>query len=135
MTQPDHRATLTALTRALRDLHKQLIHVETQYFGQVGSPLEHLQLITNHPQFAWLQRLSVLMAELDERLDDPQALDDATARDYRAAVEALIGPGAPSNQEFRDKYSAMLHDGADVVMAHGAVRAVLAGLPKPGQPG
>ena len=119
------RSSLRALGRALRDLHKQLIHIETQYFGAVGSPLELLQLVTNHPHFAWLQKLSGLMAQMDERLDDalPVAADEAAA--FRRAIEALIGPSEQGDLEFRAKYNAMLHDGPELVMAHGAVRKQL----------
>jgi hypothetical protein len=126
-----HHATLTRLARALRDLHKQLIHVETQYFGAVGSPLEHLQLVANHPHFAWLQKLSGLMAQMDERLDEPEAVTAAEARTYRSAIENLIGPSAKPDAEFQAKYNALLHDAPEIVMAHGAVRKVLAEIGVP----
>jgi hypothetical protein len=123
------RSRAIALTHALRKLHKALIDVETQYFGAVGGPLEHLQLITNHPHFAWLQKLSSLMAALDERLDDKkQPFDTDAAALFRQAIQALIGPGDESDPEFRRKYTALLHDGPEVVIAHGAVRQALAGL-------
>lgn len=128
-SDPRLRARAITLTHALRKLHKALIDVETLYFGEVGSPLEHLQLITTHPHFAWLQKLSSLMAELDERLDEKETpFDRATAADFRTAIEALIGPGKEIDAEFRRKYNALLHDGADVVIAHGAVRQALAGI-------
>jgi hypothetical protein len=123
------RQQLTALARGLRDLHKHLIHVETQYFGTVGSPLELLQLVTNHPHFAWLQKLSALMAQMDERLDDkeqPLALDEAST--FRRAFESLIGPSEQGDMEFRAKYNALLHDAPEIVMAHGAVRKLLGAI-------
>jgi hypothetical protein len=123
------RAKAIALAHALRKLHKALIDVETQYFGTVGSPLEHLQLITTHPHFAWLQKLSALMAALDERLDEKELpFDRDAAADFRTEVEALIGPGKEVDAEFRRKYKVLLHDGPDVVVAHGAVRQALAGM-------
>jgi hypothetical protein len=132
MALPDNElannAKLTALARALRDLHKQLIHVETQYFGTVGSPLEHLQLVANHPHFAWLQKLSGLMAQMDERLDEPEPVTVAEAGAYRKAIEALIGPSENGDPEFRAKYNRLLHDGTEIVMTHGAVRKLLAGI-------
>ncbi|OFA07686.1 hypothetical protein [Duganella phyllosphaerae] len=119
------RAKLTGLGRALRDLHKQLIHIESQYFGNVGSPLELLQLVTNHPNFAWLQKMSGLMAQMDERLDDEEPVTAEEAVTFRRAIEALIGPSEQGDLEFRAKYNAMLHDGPELVMAHGAVRKQL----------
>lgn len=127
-TDVARRATLNTLARALRDLHKHLIQVETQYFGSVGSPLELLQLVTNHPHFAWLQKLSGLMAQLDERLDDAAPVDAAAALAFRTAIEALIGPAEDGDTEFRAKYTALLHDSPEIVMAHGAVRRLLAEL-------
>lgn len=119
------RAKLTSLGRALRDLHKQLIHIESQYFGAVGGPLELLQLVTNHPNFAWLQKLSGLMAQMDERLDEEEPVTADEAVTFRRAIEALIGPSEQGDLEFRAKYNAMLHDGPELVMAHGAVRKQL----------
>lgn len=126
----DLRAALQKLTLVLRKLHKALIDVETQYFGAVGGPLEHLQLITNHPHFAWLQTFSGLMAELDERLDQPEPLDASQAAAFRTALELLVGPRAPSDTALRQKYNALLHDSPEVVMAHGALRVALQQLPE-----
>lgn len=125
------RAKLTTLARALRDLHKQLIHVETQYFGAVGSPLELLQLVTNHLHFAWLQKLSGLMAQMDERLDEPEPVTPEVATAYRSAIEALIGPSEEGDQEFRTKYNALLHDAPEIVMVHGTVRQLLGAIAAP----
>jgi len=119
------RAKLTSLGRALRDLHKQLIHIESQYFGAVGGPLELLQLVTNHPNFAWLQKLSGLMAQMDERLDEEEPVTAEEAVTFRRAIEALSGPSEQGDLEFRAKYNVMLHDGPELVMAHGAVRKQL----------
>jgi hypothetical protein len=131
MTTPDdatQRTQLTTLSRALRDLHKQLIHIETQYFGAVGSLLEHLQLVANHPHFAWLQKLSGLMAQMDERLDEPEPIPAAEALAFRRSIEMLIGPSEQADEAFRAKYNALLHDAPEIVMAHGAVRKLLASI-------
>jgi hypothetical protein len=128
-TQPSP-ATLTLLARQLRDVHKILIDLETQYFGNVGSPLEHLQLLTNHPHFAWLQKLSGLMAAFDERLDQPEAVTEEEAAGFRAAIENLLGPAEPGDADFQRRYRALLHDAPELVMAHGALRGTLASLPK-----
>ena len=122
------RTKLTKLGRALRDLHRQLIQVETQYFGVVSNPLEHLHLVTNHPHFAWLQKLSGLMAQMDERLDHPEKISVADAFTFRVAIEELIGPNEKGDMEFRAKYNALLHDSPDIVMAHGAVRQILVSI-------
>ncbi|MFL6707348.1 MAG: hypothetical protein ACJ8HI_03985 [Massilia sp.] len=140
MSTPEHdllHTRLSELTRALRKLHKALIDAATREFAEpVGSALEHLQLITNHPHFAWLLKLSGAMAELDERLDDAeQPLDTAAANGLRQGIEALIGPAPAIDPAFREKYTALLHASPEVVMAHGAVRQQLDAVgPRPPAP-
>lgn len=130
MHQANDTDTLRAVPRALRSLHKTLIDVETVYFGAVGSALEHLQLITSHPHFAWLQPMSALMAALDEALDAPQALSAEAVAGWRAAIEELIGPGTAAAGAFRAKYLILLHDAPEVAIAHGALRQLLGRLPR-----
>ncbi|MDQ1919375.1 hypothetical protein [Massilia pseudoviolaceinigra] len=125
------RIGLQAVPRALRTVHKALIDVETVYFGAVGGPLEHLQLITNHPHFAWLQPMSVLMAALDEALDEPETLSTEVIAGWRGQIEELVGPGTTAGSAFRAKYVILLHDSPEVAMAHGALRQALGHLPQP----
>jgi hypothetical protein len=124
------QAGLHAVPRALRTLHKALIDVETVYFGRVGSALEHLQLITSHPHFAWLQALSALMAALDAALDEPHTLSRDAVAGWRAAIEDLVGPGTAGAAEFRRKYAILLHEAPEVAIAHGALRQLLGQLPR-----
>ena len=124
------RGALNTLPRLLRTLHKAMIDVETVYFGAVGGPLEHLQLITTHPHFAWLQTLSILMAELDEWLEHPEPVTAEAAAEWRTAIEQLVGPAPAKNQLFRDKYLILLHDAPEVAIAHGALRQALGALPR-----
>ncbi|GGY10512.1 hypothetical protein GJV26_27420 [Massilia dura] len=130
MTDESLRAVLRELARHARGLHKAMLDVETQYFGAVGGVLEHLQLVTNHPHFAWLLKLSGLMAELDERLDDDEAIEPADAAQFRTAFEQLIGPRAAIDGDFRKRYLALLHDAPEVAIANGPLRQALAKLPQ-----
>jgi hypothetical protein len=123
------RASLVNLTKTARRLHKAMLDVETQYFGAVNSVLEHLQLVTSHPHFAWLQKLSGLMVEVDERLDEEAPIDAETAACIRTAFEMLVGPRPAIDEDFRKRYNALLQDAPEIAMAHGALRAALAQLP------
>ncbi len=123
-----NRQQLQQLAQDLRKMHKQLIDLQSRSFGDVGNPFAHLQLVTMHPDFAWLRSLSEFMVSLDERLDDKVALDDATVTAFRQAVEALIGPAAASQPEFREKYLAALHASPDITMLHGGLRLTLSKL-------
>jgi hypothetical protein len=129
MDENQMRGELRELSRALRRVHKAIADIELQYVSGPVSALEQLQILTNHPQLLWLQKLSALMAELDECMEEPDmAAADIAAR-FRTVIEQLIGPRAASDQDFRQRYNTLLHDGPDVAIAHGGLRAVLMRLP------
>lgn len=130
MNDESLRTSLRDVARTARGLHKAMLDVETQYFGAVGGVLEHLQLVTNHPHFAWLLKLSGLMAELDERLDDDEAVAPADAAQLRTAFEQLIGPRVAIDDAFRRRYLALLHDAPEVAIANGPLRQALGRLPQ-----
>ncbi|WP_034299415.1 hypothetical protein [Herbaspirillum sp. RV1423] len=123
-----NRRQLEQLAKDLRKMHKQLIDIQSKSFGEVGNPFEHLQLVTMHPDFAWLRVLSEFMVALDERLDDKEAIDDTAVAAFRQSVEGLIGPAQASQPEFRRKYLAALHDSPDTTMLHGNLRLTLGKL-------
>jgi phosphoenolpyruvate-protein kinase (PTS system EI component) len=129
MDENQMRGELRELSRALRRVHKAIADIELQYVSGPVSALEQLQILTNHPQLLWLQKLSALMAELDECMEEPDmAAADIAAR-FRTVIEQLIGPRAASDEDFRQRYNTLLHDGPDVAIAHGGLRAVLMRLP------
>ncbi|WDZ95878.1 hypothetical protein Herbaro_20745 [Herbaspirillum sp. WKF16] len=123
-----NRADLRQLSSDLRKLHKLLIECQSRVFGAVGTPFDHLQLVTNHPDFAWLRMLSEFMVEVDERLDEEAAPTDQELGAFKATLEQLIGPAPASRPEFREKYLAALHDSPELTIQHGAVRLALGRL-------
>lgn len=136
MIAPDHtnnRAQLQQLATELRKIHKQLIDHQSRNFGDVGNPFAHLQLVTMHPDFAWLRILSEFMVALDERLDDKEPIDDVSVIAFKQFVEELIGPAEARHPEFRQKYLAALHDSPDTTMLHGTLRLTLGRLTRPGK--
>ncbi|HEY1149213.1 MAG TPA: hypothetical protein VGF27_11605 [Pseudoduganella sp.] len=129
MDENHMRGELRELSRALRRVHKAVADIELQYVTGPVSALEQLQILTNHPQLLWLQKLSALMAELDECMEEPDVAAADIAARFRTVIEQLVGPRAPSDEEFRKRYTTLLHDGPDVAIAHGGLRAVLMRLP------
>ncbi|NUU03584.1 hypothetical protein [Herbaspirillum robiniae] len=127
MTEPN-RADLRQLASELRKLHKLLIDCQSRVFGAVGTPFDHLQLVTTHPDFAWLRILSEFMVEIDERLDEEAAPSDEELAAFRTTLEQLIGPAPASQPAFREKYLAALHDSPELTIQHGALRLALGKL-------
>ena len=130
----NNRQALQELAKGLRQLHKQLIDLQSRQYGDVGNPFAHLQLVTMHPDFAWLRVLSEFMVALDERLDDQEPLDDAATTAFKQSVEGLIGPVTASQPEFREKYLASLHASPEITMLHGGLRLTLGRLTRPAMP-
>ncbi len=123
----ESRTQLKTLSSALRKVHKALVDLETQRFGDPGNAFEHLQLLTSHPQFAWLRQISEVLVEIDERLDDKeQPVDNASVESIAKTLASLLG--AENSSEFRQKYLDALQESTEVAMAHGELRNRLSQL-------
>ena len=107
-------------------LHQGLLEIERKSYerihGRVNSG-ELLQLVINHPQFAWLRIVSALVVQIDEMLDADQP---ASAEDMINLIAAARQLFTESNdQEFQQKYHATLQQEPEVVMAHSALMTLL----------
>jgi len=117
---PDVRKTLVNLTRSLRRLHHALVRTAQREYEKKWGGVDAgqlLQLLTRHPDFAWLRALSELMVDIDEVLD----LEQLAARDAQAAydaVETLLILKEGNGSDFSSHYFAALHDDPAVVIAH-----------------
>jgi hypothetical protein len=120
------RRHLIDLSHALCELHRALVASVQLGFerlhGRVPGRGALLELVLHDPLFAWLRPLSALIASIDERLETD--VDGATLALARRAVEGVLAAG-----DFADRYRVLLQEDAAVVMAHGALRRALAGLP------
>ena len=129
---PGARQLLSALREALLHLHKTLLESERlsyeAAFGQVTSPYQFLQLVTNDPWFAWLTPLTTLVASVDEMLDTHHALTavgvEALLRQTRALLVAT-----PDGEGFSRHYDEALQRSPDVVLAHAAAARIFRGKP------
>jgi hypothetical protein len=119
--------------RRLRDLRHQLLHLHkslldmerTNYekvFGRVTSG-ELLQLVINHPQFAWLRLISALVVQIDEMLD---ASEQATVNDAQELLsQARMLFSSTKNEEFQQKYQDALQREPAIVVAHAEMMKML----------
>ena len=117
---------LVDLRLGLLRLHKALLQMERinfeKRFGRVNSG-ELLQLVINDPQFGWLRKISALVVEIDETLNDDEP---ATLSDFEDLIsQARVLLTSPGNEEFRTRYQAALQRDPAVVVAHSAVMKLL----------
>jgi len=117
---------LTELRGRLLHLHKTLLERESQdyekRFGRVSTG-ELLQLVLNHPQFAWLRIISALVVEIDEVLNSEEPATLSDLEDLISQARLLFT--SPGNEEFKGKYQAALQREPAVVMAHSTVMQLL----------
>ena len=117
---------LGELRNKLLHLHKILLEMERADFERVSGRLtsgELLQLVINHPQFAWLRMISALVVQIDEMLDaeEPATLNDV--QNVLSQARALFS--ASTDEVFNEKYQAALQREPAVVMAHSEVARLL----------
>jgi hypothetical protein len=85
-----------------------------------------LQLLTEHPYFAWLHPMSELIVDLDSLLAQ-ELLPQGTVAGVRQEIDRLTKAGG---SPFWDKYAPLLQADTDVVMAHGRLRRAINALPE-----
>ena len=114
---------------ALQGVLGALLEAERQ-FAPLASPLERLQEITTSPEWAWLQPLYRLIADIDHALASAHDLPASEAAAIGAhARELLAGGGVPGEQAFLEHYRALLQSAPAVAMAHAAALRALQALP------
>jgi hypothetical protein len=99
---------LEAVSRALQDVHKQIVEAERPH-GSSRERVALLELLLHDPDWAWLRALSKLIADLDEALDQ----DVGEARD----------------EAFLERYRPLLQKSPGLASAHGALKRLVEALP------
>jgi hypothetical protein len=115
------RQTLKDLSKSLLRLHKTLLEAAKAEYetanGAIANANQYLQLVLNDAHFAWLRKLSSLVALIDEAASvrrpatqpDAVALIDETRR--------LLN-FEEADEDFNNKFQAALQKNADAVVAH-----------------
>jgi len=117
---------LRELRSKLLHLHKTLLDMERADFernvGRLTSG-ELLQLVINHPQFAWLRQISALVVQMDEMLaaEEPATLSDVQG----LLAQASLLFTSSTDEVFKEKYQAALQREPAAVVAHSEVTKLL----------
>jgi hypothetical protein len=119
-------ARLRALRTHLLPLHRALIEFERDRYERAHGPVDGahvvLRLVMHDPWFQWLRPLAAVIVQIDERLADDRAVNEADVDTFRALTARLLrgDPGA-----FRESYQRALQESPDIVVAHGKVIAFM----------
>ena len=123
------RLELEAVSRALQELHRQVLEAEGPYIpGQMGVAL--LDRLLNDPEWTWLRALSKLIADLDEALAKDTEVTTGDAAAAAGHVRALVfGLGEPRDEAFLSRYRPLLQKSAALASAHGELKRLIDALP------
>ncbi len=119
---------LDVASAALREVLSAIVRSEQQY-GPALAPLTLLHQISNDPQWAWLQPLYRLVADIDHASSDAELPATEIAAIGAHARALLSGVGAPLEQAFLLRYRQLLQAEPAVTMAHSAALRALRDLP------
>jgi len=110
-------------------LHKVLLDRERHRFerehGAIETTHQYLQLVMEHPSFAWLRPLSGLIARFDDRLRPRATLTSAESGELAAAARALTTFGEEKT-EYQQQYHRALEENPDILAVHASVARALA---------
>lgn len=118
---------LAASSAALRDVLGAIIRRE-QEFAPGDSPLALLNRITNDREWAWLQPLYQMIADIDHAASENLPATEVAAIGAHARA-LLTGTGAPVEHAFLDRYRTLLQDEPAIAIAHGTALRALQKLP------
>ncbi len=115
------RQKLKDLSKAFLRLHKILLEAakaeyETAH-GKIANANVYLQLVIDDPHFAWLRKMSLLIALIDEAtsLRRPASQTDADA--LLGEAKSLLN-FEDADADFNDKFQTALRKNSDAVLVH-----------------
>ena len=123
-------SSASALLREVRlkilQLHQTLLAMERNRYEKAHARVnsgELLQLVINHPEFAWLRMVSALVVQIDDTLDADEPIAEPDVINLTTGARQLFTESA--DREFQHKYHAALQQEPEVVMAHSDLMKLL----------
>ena len=123
------RSKLKSLSAALLRLHKILLEgTKSEYEAQHGKIInanQYLQLVIDDEHFAWLRKISALVALLDEGTSLRRPAAEAEALALLDEAKALLD-FEDADKDFNDKLQTALQNNPDVVISFNDAKQRLA---------
>ncbi|HEX8289379.1 MAG TPA: hypothetical protein VF556_15365 [Pyrinomonadaceae bacterium] len=110
------RQQLKDLSKSFLRLHKILLEAEKEEYekvnGKIGSPNRYLALVLDDPHFAWLRRMSSLIALIDEATSIRRPASEITAGTLLSEAKALL-TFSDTDENFNYKFQTALQRNSD----------------------
>lgn len=115
------RQKLKDSSKSLLRLHKTLLEgAKSEYEaknGIIASPNHYLQLVLNDAHFAWLRKISSLIALIDEGASARRPATESEAKALLNETEVLLN-FEDADEDFNDKFQIALQTNSDAVINH-----------------
>lgn len=115
------RGKLKQLSQALLRLHKTLLDgAKAEYEaknGVISGANQYLQLVLDDPHFAWLRKISSLVALVDEATSVRRPAAENEAQSLLNEAKSLLNFEDP-DETFNDKFQTALQANKDAVIGH-----------------
>ncbi len=115
------RQKLKDLSKAMLRLHKTLLEAEKMKYeaanGKIQNANIYLSLVLDDPQFAWLRKLSSLIALIDEATSMRRPASETDALALLDEAKTLLN-FEDADEDFNDKFQNALQDNSDAVLGH-----------------
>ena len=115
------RAKLKDLSKSLLRLHKTLLDAAKIEYenknGRIESVNQYLQLVLDDAHFAWLRKMSSLIALIDEAASIRRAASEPDAQALLSEARILLD-FEDDDEDFNDKLQTALQKNADAVINH-----------------
>ncbi|HXG83510.1 MAG TPA: hypothetical protein VNI84_05715 [Pyrinomonadaceae bacterium] len=115
------RQKLKDLSKSLLRLHKTLLEAAKAEYeaknGAIANPGQYLQLVLNDAHFAWLRKLSSLIALIDESASIRRPASQTKAETLISETRILL-IFEESDEDFNDRFQTALQTSPDAVINH-----------------
>jgi hypothetical protein len=116
------RDNLTELRNLMLRQHKTLLEVEKAAYEILHGPLlsknQLLSLLLSHEHFAWLRRISGLVAKIDETLDSRKPIPDLEVENLFTEIRSIL-TATEEGEGFGQRYFDAMQQSPDAIVTHG----------------
>lgn len=122
------RRKLKDLSKAFLRLHKTLLDgAKADYEeknGKINGANHYLQLVIDDPHFAWLRKMSSLIALVDEATSLRRPASETDAQALLSEAKQLL-EFQDADEDFNNKFQSALQGNSDAVINHNDALGVL----------
>lgn len=124
---PQASAVASELSAALKELHRALIRAEIGDDPVLQNPYSALFALIGDPRFGWMEPLSQLIVNIDEKVAGKEITGIEMVIELRGQAAGLIGEGkTPASEVFRMYHVMALQKDPEAGLATGRLRKALA---------